>query len=124
MSNLQARMQALSEEFTKLQKDLQDAVGSRQKLEAQRQENVGVQKEFKKLKEDETIYKLMGPILLKQDRAEAESTVNGRLEFISSEISRLETQIKETQAKIEKKKNEILQLQTSAQAATQQAVKA
>ncbi|KAM7194000.1 Prefoldin [Rhypophila sp. PSN 637] len=126
MSNLQARMQALSEEYTKLQNDLQDAVGSRQRLEAQQQENLGVQKEFKKLKDDETIYKLIGPVLLKQDRAEAESTVNGRLEFIGTEISRLETQIKETQAKIEKKKNEIIQLQTSAQAAAagQQAVKA
>ncbi|KAK4217491.1 Prefoldin [Rhypophila decipiens] len=126
MSNLQARMQALSEEYTKLQNDLQDAVGSRQRLEAQQQENLGVQKEFQKLKDDETIYKLIGPVLLKQDRAEAESTVNGRLEFIGTEISRLETQIKETQAKIEKKKNEIIQLQTSAQAAAagQQAVKA
>lgn len=42
--------------------------------------------EFKGLGEDETIYKLMGPILLKQDRAEAESTVKGRLDFISSEM--------------------------------------
>ena len=38
------------------------------------------------MKEDETIYKLIGPILLKQDRVDAESTVNGRLEFITKEM--------------------------------------
>lgn len=41
--------------------------------------------EFSKLKEGETIYKLIGPVLLKQEKAEAESTVNGRLEFIEKE---------------------------------------
>ncbi|KAK1826621.1 Prefoldin [Podospora conica] len=116
MADIQARLQALSEEYTKLQKDLTDVVQSRQKLEAQKQENLGVQTEFAKLKDDETIYKLIGPVLLKQDRTDAESTVKGRLEFITKEISRLETQIKEVQAKMEVKKGEIIQIQTAAQA--------
>jgi len=99
------------------------------------------------LKDDETIYKLIGPVLLKQDQTEAESTVNGRLEFIGNEMyvyihsilfdrradslssssSRLETHIQDTQVKIEKKKSEIIQVQTSAAQAAQagqQAVKA
>ncbi|KAH8899961.1 Prefoldin [Thozetella sp. PMI_491] len=97
--------------------DLQESVASRQTLEAQKQENLGVQKEFGKLKDDETIYKLVGPVLLKQDQVEAESTVKGRLEFIDSEISRLEKGIKDIQEKSEKKKTEIVQIQASAQAA-------
>ncbi|KAK3320335.1 Prefoldin [Cercophora scortea] len=117
MSDLQVKMQSLSEDFTKLQKELQEAITSRQKLEAQMQENLGVQKEFGQLKDDETIYKLIGPVLLKQERSDAESTVNGRLEFIRKEISRLEPLIEETQTKIERKKGEIIQLQTSAQQA-------
>ncbi|KAK3997880.1 Prefoldin [Cladorrhinum sp. PSN332] len=116
MAEIQAKLQALSEDYQKLQKELQETVASRQKLEAQKQENLGVQKEFNKLKDDETIYKLIGPVLLKQEKAEAESTVNGRLEFIDKEISRLEGHLKDTQAKIEKKKTEIIQVQTSAQA--------
>ncbi|KAL2024868.1 hypothetical protein VTK56DRAFT_3567 [Thermocarpiscus australiensis] len=124
MAEIQARLQGLSDEFTKLQQELQELVQSSQKLEAQKQENLGVQKEFGKLKEGETVYKLIGPVLLKQDRADAESTVNGRLEFIGKEISRLETRVKETQGRIEKKKAEILQVQASAQAAGAQAVKA
>lgn len=66
--------------------ELQAAIQSRQKLDAQKHENVGVQKEFEKLKSDEVIYKLVGPVLLKQDKAEAESTVSGRLKFITKEM--------------------------------------
>ncbi|UKZ76516.1 hypothetical protein TrVFT333_004222 [Trichoderma virens FT-333] len=115
MAEVQAKLQSLSEEFQKLQQDLQSAVDSRQKLEGQRQENLGVQKEFENLDEDETIYKLVGPVLLKQEKFEAESTVKGRLDFIGGEI--LEDQIKETQGNIEKKKTEIIQIQAGAQGA-------
>ncbi|OIW26853.1 Prefoldin [Coniochaeta ligniaria NRRL 30616] len=107
--------------------ELQEAVDSRQRLEAQKTENLGVQKEFAKLKDDETIYKLIGPVLLKQEKAEAESTVNGRLEFIGKEISRLEKQIQDTQVSLERKKAEIIQIQAAAQAGPppgKQAVKA
>ncbi|KAF4344720.1 prefoldin beta subunit [Fusarium beomiforme] len=115
MSDPQAQLQALSEDFQKLQSELQNAVASRQKLEGQKQENVGVQQEFERLQEGETIYKLTGPVLLKQDKFEAENTVKGRLDFISGEITRLESTIKETQEKLEKKKTEIIQIQTAAQ---------
>ncbi|TPX14775.1 uncharacterized protein E0L32_005170 [Thyridium curvatum] len=127
MADIQKRLQTLSEEFTKLQQELQTAIASRQKLEAQKTENIGVQKEFEKLKDEETIYKLVGPVLLKQDKVEAEGTVNGRIEFIGKEISRLEGQIKEIQAKLEKIKGEIVSIQASAQGAGQgggEAVKA
>ncbi|KAI2616761.1 Prefoldin beta-like protein [Hypoxylon sp. NC1633] len=116
MAEAQARLQSLSEEYTKLQQELQAAVDSRQKLEAQKQENTNVQKEFERLKDGENIYKLVGPILLKQDQVEAESTVNGRLEFISKEFDRTEDQINDIQDKIEKKKGEIIQIQAGLQA--------
>ncbi|KAM3517005.1 hypothetical protein NHJ13051_009379, partial [Beauveria bassiana] len=117
MATTQARLQALSEDYQKLQQDLQSSVDSRQKLDGQRQENLSVQKEFETLAEDETIYKLSGPVLLKQEKFEAENTVKGRLDFIGNEMSRLESQIKETQSKIEKKRTEIIQVQTAAQQA-------
>ncbi|KAI1171539.1 prefoldin subunit [Nemania sp. FL0916] len=117
MAEVQAQLQALSEEYQKLQQELQTAVDARQKVEAQRQENIGVQNEFKRLKDGESIYKLAGPILLKQEKVEAESTVNGRLEFIGKELQRSEGQIKEIQDKLEKKKSEIIQAQAGLQAA-------
>lgn len=76
-----------------------------------------MQREFAELKDGETIYKQVGPALLKQDKFEAESTVNGRLEFIGKEIERQEDQIKEAQEKIEKVKGEIIAIQSTAQAA-------
>ncbi|KAI0023311.1 Prefoldin beta-like protein [Xylariomycetidae sp. FL0641] len=117
MAEAQAQLQSLSEDYQKLQQELQAAVQSRQKLEAQKQENTGVKQEFARLKEGENIYKIVGPALLKQEKVEAESTVNGRLEFIGKEFERTETQIKEIQERIEKKKGEIIQAQAGLQAA-------
>ncbi|ROV88190.1 hypothetical protein VSDG_09261 [Cytospora chrysosperma] len=117
MADAQAKLHSLSEDFTQLQTEMQTLVASRQKLEAQKQENLGVQKEFATLKDGEVIYKMVGPALLKQEKFEAESTVNGRLEFIAKEIDRQEGQIKEVQEKVEKIKGEIISIQSSAQAA-------
>ncbi|KAI8945463.1 prefoldin subunit [Xylaria longipes] len=117
MAEVQAQLQALSEEYQKLQQELQTAVDARQKIEAQRQENTGVQKEFERLKDGESIYKLAGPILLKQDKVEAESTVKGRLEFIGNELERSDGHIQEIQGKLEKKKGEIIQAQAGLQSA-------
>ncbi|KAK1623884.1 prefoldin subunit [Colletotrichum phormii] len=119
MAEVQAKLQKLSEDYQALQQELQTTVQSRQKLEAQRQENLGVKEEFDKLKDGEQIYKLVGPVLLKQDKVEAESTVKGRLDFITKEIERHEGLIRDAQGKLEKKKGDIIQIQTSAQAAAQ-----
>ncbi|THW28315.1 hypothetical protein D6D02_00104 [Aureobasidium pullulans] len=125
----QKQLQALSDEYTTLQNELQTTVAARQKLESQQQENKG---EFANLDDDANIYKLVGPILLKQDATEAKSTVDGRLEFIDKEMSvfvtvlidafsltnrsnRIEKQISDIQAKSEEKKMAVFQLQTDIQ---------
>jgi prefoldin beta subunit len=66
--------------------ELQTNIGARQKLESQQQENQGVQKEFQSLDDDAKIYKLIGPVLMKQDKTEAMLAVDGRLEFIGKEM--------------------------------------
>ncbi|ODM19046.1 hypothetical protein SI65_05663 [Aspergillus cristatus] len=115
MAEEQKQLQGLSEEFQKLQTDLEGFVDARQKLESQQQENQGVQDEFASLDEESNIYKLVGPVLLKQDKTEAVMAVNGRLEFIEKEIKRIETQIQETEEKADKKRTEIIQFQTNIQ---------
>lgn len=67
--------------------ELEVLVDARQKLESQQQENEGVQTEFAQLDDESNIYKLVGPVLLKQDKSEATMAVNGRLEFIEKEMS-------------------------------------
>lgn len=111
---------------------LEGLVDARQKLESQQQENQGVQSEFASLDEDSNIYKLIGPVLLKQDKNEAIMAVNGRLEFIEKEMyvrysirganffrgwywqlfrsKRIETQIQESEEKADKKRSEVISL--------------
>ncbi|KAL2441923.1 hypothetical protein ABEF95_016877 [Exophiala dermatitidis] len=120
MEEDRAKLQALSEGLQKIQDDLQTAIEARQKLEAQQQENKSVQKEFASLTDESGIYKLVGPVLLKQAKSEAVSAVEGRLEFIGKEISRIETRIKELQEGSEKKRVELLQLQQKLQMAAQE----
>ncbi|GKZ23130.1 hypothetical protein AbraIFM66951_000037 [Aspergillus brasiliensis] len=115
MADAQKQMQALTEEFQALQTELDGLVEARQKLESQQQENVGVQKEFESLDDESNIYKLIGPVLLKQEKTEALMAVNGRLEFIEKEIKRIEGQIEENQDKADKKRAEIVQFQTQIQ---------
>lgn len=44
------------------------------------------EQEFEGLSDEETIYKLVGPVLLKQEKFEAENTVKGRLDYINGEM--------------------------------------
>ncbi|KAF9408694.1 hypothetical protein BGZ94_002222, partial [Podila epigama] len=68
--------------------------------------------EFALLKEDSNIYKLIGPVLVKQDKAEAVTNVDKRIDFIQAEIDRVEKQLKDLQEKTEKKRMELVQTQT------------
>lgn len=134
----QQQLQALSEAMQKFQdgratrfdlrsfrtctdtsSDLQGAVEARQKLEAQQSENQAVKKEFDALDEEAGIYKLVGPVLLKQERTEAVSAVDGRLDFIGKEINRTEDRIKELETAADNKRVELMQLQQKMQMAAQ-----
>ncbi|KAL4985020.1 Prefoldin [Aspergillus falconensis] len=115
MADPQKQIQTLSDEYQALQTELDGLVEARQKLESQQQENKSVQAEFNSLDDDASIFKLIGPVLLKQDKTEALMAVNGRLEFIEKEIQRIEGQIKENQDKSDKKRAEIVQYQSQIQ---------
>ncbi|OJJ00021.1 hypothetical protein ASPVEDRAFT_81604 [Aspergillus versicolor CBS 583.65] len=115
MADPQKQMQALSEEYQTLQTELDGLVDARQKLESQQQENKSVQTEFTSLDDDANIFKLIGPVLLKQDKSEALMAVNGRLEFIEKEIKRIEGQIKENEEKTDKKRSDMIQFQSQIQ---------
>ncbi|RVX75423.1 hypothetical protein B0A52_00776 [Exophiala mesophila] len=120
MEQDRSQLQSSSEALQKFQDDLQSAIEARQRLEAQQQENLAVQKEFASLADDATIYKLIGPVLLKQERGEASTAVDGRLDFITKEIGRTEARIKSIQEDSEKTRMEVMQLQQKIQLAAQQ----
>ena len=58
------------------------------------------------------VYKLVGPVLAKQDMEEARTNVKTRLDFITKEIDRMDTLEKEFLGKVEDKRKNIIKLQT------------
>lgn len=64
----------------------QTAVEARQQLDSQLRENEQVAKEFRKLTANNQVYKLIGPVLVKQDQLEATTNVDKRIEFIKGEM--------------------------------------
>jgi prefoldin beta subunit len=106
--SLQQRLQDANTEFHKIQAELSTAVEARQKLDAQLSENELVKKEFDELTPESIVYKQIGPVLVKQDQSEAENNVKTRIEFIKSEIQRVEEQLKTVEARSEKKREEVV----------------
>eukprot|EP00921_Rhytidocystis_pertsovi_P020818 GHVQ01033181.1.p1 GENE.GHVQ01033181.1~~GHVQ01033181.1.p1 ORF type:complete len:122 (+),score=18.70 GHVQ01033181.1:100-465(+) len=69
----------------KMKQLLTELTFAKQKLEVQRSENENVLKELKQLESDAMVHKLVGPVLIKQSKEEAETTVTKRLEYITGE---------------------------------------
>ncbi|THH15094.1 hypothetical protein EW146_g5337 [Bondarzewia mesenterica] len=113
--SLEARLQTTSTEYQKLQADLSSAVEARQRLEAQLSENELVKKasEFALLTPNNVVYKLVGPVLVKQDQTEAKGNVDKRLDFIRGETKRMEARLQTIGDKSEKKKLELVEIQTA-----------
>ena len=59
---------------------------ARRKYHEKKAENEGVLKEFGYLDESSTVYKLVGPVLAKQNLTEAKQTVEKRLAYICKEL--------------------------------------
>ncbi|PRP73689.1 prefoldin subunit 6-like isoform 1, partial [Planoprotostelium fungivorum] len=116
---LQVRLEAELKEFRSLQKrELRDAkmkllpfaeIGNYQNSRAQYltqvNENDMVKKELELVEADGEIFKLIGPALIKQEKTEALSNVNKRLEFIKGELKKVDTTIGDLEKKSEDKKN-------------------
>ncbi|WWC68907.1 uncharacterized protein I206_102843 [Kwoniella pini CBS 10737] len=111
VASLQAQLQQSSMAFQKLEAELAGVIEARQRLDSQLSENELVLKEFTQLKSHNVVYKLVGPSLVPQDSNEAKVNVEKRLDFIKSEIKRVEGQLKDSEEKAAKKKDEIMGLQ-------------
>jgi len=70
-----------------------------------------VLKELELLEDDANVYKLIGPVLVKQDLVEARGNVEKRLGFIKAESDRLEKAAAAGEKKHEEKQRAIMELQ-------------
>ncbi|WIA10106.1 hypothetical protein OEZ85_010313 [Tetradesmus obliquus] len=110
--------------FKALQQELQANAQTRQQLISQINETEMVKEELERLDEDSTVYKQIGPAMIKQDLVEAQTNVSKRLEFIQGEMRRvcdkhvaLEAKAKEQQALVMKLQAKQQQQQGTAQQA-------
>ncbi|KAF7803180.1 prefoldin subunit 6 [Senna tora] len=87
----------------------------RKKYTIQLGENELVLKELDLLQEDANVYKLIGPVLVKQDLAEANANVRKRIEYISAELKRLDSSLQDMEEKQNSKKDAVLKLQQKIQ---------
>lgn len=109
---MQKKMQEETDAFKQLQKDINKTAAGRAQLDSQMNENNLVKTEMEMLEDSETVFKLIGPALIRQETSDAKASVNKRIEYISGEIKRhdatMERLKNEAQQK-EEKLNEIMQ---------------
>ena len=77
---IQKKLQGEVEKYQQLQKDLSKSMSGRQKLEAQLRENNILKEELALLDGCKVVFKLLGPVLVKEELGEARATVGKRLD--------------------------------------------
>ena len=116
-ASMAAAVDAELAKFRSLQEEMAEKHQTLQQLLAQQNENEMVQQELLLLKDGDQVYKMVGPVLLKNDLDDAKLTVSKRLEFIIGERSKVENGMKE----LEKEAREVAKKANEMQGLMQQA---
>ncbi|CAN8020407.1 hypothetical protein HPB47_025806 [Ixodes persulcatus] len=103
------------EKYKAFQKDFQKTYNLRQKLDSQLNENNVVKEELDLLEADAGVYKLIGPVLVKQGLEEAQQNVNKRIEYIANELKRHDTLMQDLEKKQEAQREAIHKLEQQIQ---------
>ncbi|KAK7398862.1 hypothetical protein VNO78_10036 [Psophocarpus tetragonolobus] len=111
LRDAQRELENKANDLSKLQKEIAKNHQMRKKYTVQLGENELVLKELDLLKDDANVYKLIGPVLVKQDLAEANANVRKRIEYISAELKRLDATVQDLEEKQNSKKDTIVKLQ-------------
>ncbi|CAK9273481.1 unnamed protein product [Sphagnum jensenii] len=117
MKELQQQLEAKAARLAAIQKDIGKNHQVRRQYTVQHGENEMVQKELELLEEDANVFKLIGPVLVKQDLAEAKANVNKRIEYILAELRRMEGTLKTLEEQQRNSQEEVMKLQQRIQLA-------
>ncbi|XP_042942065.1 prefoldin subunit 6 isoform X1 [Carya illinoinensis] len=107
LRELQRELETKADDLNKIQKDISKNHQVRKKYTIQLGENELVLKELDLLSEDANVYKLIGPVLVKQDLAEANANVRKRIEYMSAELKRLDTTLQDLEDKQNSKRDAV-----------------
>eukprot|EP01126_Amoeba_proteus_P048014 TRINITY_DN5528_c0_g1_i4.p1 TRINITY_DN5528_c0_g1~~TRINITY_DN5528_c0_g1_i4.p1 ORF type:complete len:137 (-),score=43.33 TRINITY_DN5528_c0_g1_i4:125-490(-) len=113
---LQQKLEEEVNEWQNIQREIEKQDTNKHKIVTQLKENEMVKKELDLLDTDATIFKLIGPALIKQDPDDAKTTVAKRIEYLSSEVKRIEEVVKEHERKMAEKKQVIIEMQNKLRA--------
>ena len=128
LMDLQRQIEAEAGEIKKIELEYNKVQVGKRSMTDKKNENEMVLQELNLVNEDSaTVYKLVGPILAKQDYSEAKTNVKTRLDYIQKEIDRMDHLEKEFDGKVQDKRRMIMKLQNEFRAEvqkTQQAAQA
>ena len=108
--------------FREVQGQLQKVRNDLQIVLSQLTENEMVQQELDVVEGGANVYKMVGPVLIKNSLEDAKDTVSKRIEFITSERKRLESKAQELETKAGEIGLKVQQMQAALQKATAAAV--
>lgn len=91
--------------------EFQKVFKAKQSLIEKKSENEMVLQEFNLMADDAAVYKLVGPVLAKQDVGESKTNVEKRIEYISKEIERMDKLEADFQSKVEERRATVQKLQ-------------
>ncbi|KYQ93738.1 prefoldin beta-like domain containing protein [Tieghemostelium lacteum] len=117
LQQLQEQLITAREQFQATENELQTIGSNRAKLLTQLNENQLVQKEFELLDKEAKIYKLIGPVLFKQTREEADANISGRLDIINKNLKQIEINFKDTEKKGIDQRTKIFEIQNKIRSA-------
>ena len=104
---IQKLVQTEAQEIKNFEAEYRKVLNNKQQLTEKKSENEMVLTEFNLLDEAASVYKLVGPILAKQELSEAKDNVQKRIAFMDKEIARQVTLENEFQKKINYKTESI-----------------
>merc|ERR1719223_978585 len=85
--------------FREMQSEIEKMRTDQQILMGQENENEMVKQELDLLDDGANVFKMVGPVLMKNDLDDAKQTVEKRLEFIKGELSKIATNIEKKEKK-------------------------
>jgi prefoldin beta subunit len=81
-----AQIDAKVQQFRSIQEEVQKLRNDQQMLMQQQSENEMVKQELDLLDDSAQVYKMVGPVLMKNETDDAKQTVDQRLELINGEL--------------------------------------
>ncbi|XP_058835018.1 probable prefoldin subunit 6 [Topomyia yanbarensis] len=108
---LQRKLESELKNYKDAQKEFNKLVQQQQLLDGQYNENKNVLEELQLLKPTNTVYKLYGPVLVKQELEESKQNVAKRIEYINKELKKCTDNISNLEQKQDKYRANLQKLQ-------------